>query len=83
MKQDPMADYYGGELSGFIYAGGVSVQSAASCANNVLRLSKRVKPTGEMAREMSRIQRQFEDAAECYRQAAALAFPAPALMAAE
>lgn len=79
----PMDTYYAGELSGLLYAGELATQTASSAANHVLRVSRRVKPTGDCAREMMRMARSLDDAAANYRAAAALAFPATALMAAE
>ena len=78
-----MNDYYAGELSGLLLGGETTAQTAASLANNVYRAAKRNKPTGEAARSMLRAANQLEAAAEAYRQAAGLAFPAPVLMAAE
>ena len=76
----PMDDYYAGELSGLLLGGELSAQTAASMANNVFRVSRQQKPSGDMARSMMRAARQLEAAAESYRQAAAMAFPAPVLM---
>lgn len=75
-----MDDYHMGELSGLIFGGEVSAQTASSIANNVFRAAKRQKPTGEAARSMLRAAMQLEAAAEAYRQAAARAYPAPSLV---
>ncbi len=78
--KDLMEDFNAGEFSGFLYSGGVSSIAVSGIANQVLRKARSVKPTGDSAREMRRIARDLETAAECYRQAAALAFPAPVVL---
>lgn len=75
-----MDEYHAGELSGLIFGGETSAQTAASIANSVFRAAKRQKPTGDAARSMLRAAMQLEAAAEAYRQAAARAYPALSLV---
>lgn len=81
---DYMDAYSKGEMAGFLCAGIVSTGGIVAVANHVFRQSRTARVNGEDARQMLRIARELEAAAESYRQAAALAFPAPvALQAAE
>lgn len=75
-----MTDYYTGQLSGFLYALSISAQPVSSSANNVFRLTKQIKPSGEDARTMIRIANELDAAAECLRRAADKAYQAPVLM---
>lgn len=80
MTKGLMDDYRSGELSGLIYAGALSVQSAAACANQSLRLAKQAPPSGGAALEMKRMARLLDDAASSFRDAADLAYPKAVLM---
>lgn len=75
-----MSDFNAGQLSGFLYALTVASAPMASSANNVFRLAKTVKPSGEDARTMVRIANELDAAAECLRRAADRAYEAPKLL---
>jgi hypothetical protein len=75
-----MEDYRLGELSGVLYACDVAIPPARSAANRALSLSIIAKPSGQAALDMVRHAATLEEAAAVLRQAAALAYPKPALL---
>lgn len=80
MTKGLMDDYRSGELSGLIYAAALSVQTVAAAANQSLRTSKHVAPSGSAALEMMRLARVLDDAAASFRAAADLAYPRAVVM---
>jgi hypothetical protein len=63
-----------------LYACELAVSPARSAANRALCLSTVTKPSGQAALDMVRHAATLEEAAAVLRQAAALAYPKPALM---